>query len=90
MVRKQIYLEDRQEAQLKRLARQLGMSEAALIRQSVDRGLCSGAVLSRDPAAWEDIKAFIHKRMRHVPSVARETHPRRWRRDDLYDQSRSD
>ena len=86
MVRKQIYLEDRQEAQLKRLARQLGVSEAALIRQSVDRGLRSGLVpRSRDLEAWEEIKAFIHRRMRRAPSVARAAHPRRWRRGDLYD-----
>ena len=88
MVRKQIYLADHQEAQLKRLARQLGVSEASLIRQSVDRGLRSGLIPPyRDLAAWEEIRTFIHRRMRHVPSVARETHPRRWRRDDLYDRS---
>ena len=85
MVRKQIYLEARQDVQLKRLARRLGVSEAALIRQSVDRGLRSALMPHRDLDAWEEIKVFIRKRMQHVPSVARETPSRRWRREDLYD-----
>ena len=81
MVRKQIYLEDRQEAQLKRLARQLGVSEAALIRQSVDRGLRSGLMPPyRNLAAWEDIKAFIRKRMRKGSLKGTRT----WRREDIY------
>ena len=85
MIRKQIYLEDRQEMQLKRLARQLHVSEAALIRQSVDRGLRSVLVPSRDLAAWDEIKAFIRKRMQQRPSATHETRRRRWRRDELYD-----
>lgn len=87
MIRKQIYIEDRQESQLKRLARDLGLSEAALIRQSLDRGLRSSLPLARDLGAWAQIRTFIRKRMRNVPSVARATQPRRWRRDELYERS---
>ena len=37
MVRKQVYIHQRQEATLKRLARQRGLSEAEIIRQAIDR-----------------------------------------------------
>ena len=80
MVRKQIYLEDRQEAQLKRLAREMGLSEAALIRQSLNRGLRSGLVPARDLAAWERVKGFIRRRMRKGPLKGTRT----WRREDIY------
>ena len=80
MIRKQIYIEDRQETQLKRLARGLGLSEAALIRQSLDRGLRVGTITHRHPEAWARIKAFIRRRMRKGPISGKRT----WRREDLY------
>ena len=76
----QISIEDRQDMQLKRLARELGVSEAALIRQSLDRGLRVGTTHQRQPDAWDDINSFIRKRMRKGPLVGKRT----WRRDDLY------
>jgi hypothetical protein len=80
MVRKQIYLEDRQQTQLKRLARALGLSEAALIRQSLDRGLRVGTIRHRQPSGWNEVRAFIRKRMRKGPLPGQRT----WRREDLY------
>ena len=80
MIRKQIYLEDRHEAQLKRLAKELGLSEAALIRQSLDRGLRIGTISYRSQEAWKEIKAFICRRIRKGPIAGKRT----WRREDLY------
>ncbi len=80
MIRKQVYLDPRQEIQLKRLARELGVSEAALIRQSLDQGLRVSTVSFRNPQAWALIKACIRRRMRNGPLVGKRT----WRRDDLY------
>jgi len=80
MIRKQVYIENRQEAQLKRLARELGVSEAALIRQSLDRGLRIGTMSYRRPEAWTRVKAFIRKRMRKGSLSGKRT----WRREDLY------
>ena len=37
MLRKQIYIEKRQQALLKRLAKKRGVSEAEIIRQAIDR-----------------------------------------------------
>ena len=87
MVRKQIYLEDRQETRLKRLARELGVSEAAVIRQSLDRGLSLTTVSARNPRAWETVKACIHRRLRKGPLLSNPPSLRKrgWRREDLYD-----
>lgn len=39
MIRKQLYIDDRQERALKRKAKALGISEAELVRQALDRVL---------------------------------------------------
>ncbi len=85
MVRKQIYIERRQEARLKRLARQQGVSEAEIIRRALDRELESGSrsSLRRNPDAWKEALAFMESRRRlAVP----EQEPYRWRREDAYEE----
>ncbi len=65
MVRKQVYLEPRQEATLKQLARERGVTEAEIVRRAIDRevdvtstrdGQSSPVTRTRQ----EDIQAFIH------------------------------
>jgi hypothetical protein len=80
MIRKQIYIERRHEDQLKRLARQLGCSEAELIRQALDCSLGS-SVVSPDLRAWRREKAFIRRLIAQGPLAGR----RRWTRDELYE-----
>ncbi len=85
MVRKQIYIEQRQEAQLKRLARQSGLSEAEIIRRALDRELSAGAIsrLPRDPDAWKEALAFMQSR-RQLVTPGEE--PYHWRREDAYEE----
>jgi len=45
MVRKQVYIHQRQEATLKRLARQRGLSEAEIIRQAIDREAAASLII---------------------------------------------
>ncbi|MFA7480879.1 MAG: hypothetical protein WC314_10270 [Vulcanimicrobiota bacterium] len=80
MIRKQVYIEKRQEEALKAASARLGVSEAALIRQGIDRCLDSVVVPLIDVGAWEDELAYI--RNRHSVTPARE---RTWTRDELYD-----
>lgn len=82
MVRKQIYIDARHERTLKRLSRQRKLSEAQIIREALD--IQAGQFLIRsvsDPAAWDEIRAFIRtlKRRQHQASSGRD-----WTRDDLY------
>jgi hypothetical protein len=82
MVRKQIYIEKRQQAQLKRAARARGVSEAELIRQAIDRQLAGGgAALPRNPEAWDRALSLMRRLQQQGPIPGRR---RRWSREDLY------
>jgi len=56
-VRKQIYIDAEQEAALKRLAKDKGISEAEIIRQAIDRYAQSLPSPRRDLSAWERQRA---------------------------------
>ena len=81
MVRKQVYIEARQERQLKRRAREAGVTEAELIRQGIDR-LERTAALPRREDAWREARAVITSRSKlRVPQTGRT-----WRREELYEE----
>jgi hypothetical protein len=82
MIRKQVYIEERQDHSLKRRARARGVTEAELIREAIDRDERSGgAPFEPDPLAWDEFKAFIQKLRRRKPKPRA---ARRWTRDELY------
>jgi hypothetical protein len=80
MIRKQVYIEARQEQLLKALAEELHVTEAELIRRGIDRGLDRMASVRPDPAAWDEAEKYILARMRRGTVKAK----RRWSREDLY------
>ncbi len=80
MIRKQVYIEPRQELLLKTLAKELGTTEAELIRRGIDRGLEGAGGLRPDPAAWREAERYILARMRKGKLKRK----RRWSREDLY------
>jgi hypothetical protein len=84
LVRKQVYLEARQDARLKALAHRLGVSEAALIRQALDRAL--GSALGEGRAIR--VEAWVEARAYRDAWVTRAGHrpTRRWSREELYDE----
>jgi hypothetical protein len=87
MVRKQIYIDKRQKAQLKRVAKARGTSEAELIRQAIDRQLASsGTGLPHDVAAWERALELMRTLQAQGPLASRR---RSWTRDELYDERES-
>lgn len=81
MIRKQVYIETRQERMLKRLARELGITEADLIRQGLDQVLQAGVTVTPSLEAWERERAFIKRWARKGTVKGKRT----WRRQDLYD-----
>ena len=84
MVRKQIYIEPRQERLLKRRAKELEISEAELVRRAIDQIGRTPTFLSSDLRlrAWEAAKAFMVERKKMVvPQTGRS-----WTRDELYDE----
>ena len=84
MIRKQVYIEPEQEELLKRRSKELGISEAALIRQAIDR-LGPDAASGKSPAArqaWEEELDFIKERMQlRVPQTGRS-----WTREEIYEE----
>ncbi len=81
MIRKQIYLEPAQDAQLKQLASDAGVSEAELIRQAIDRQLRTQRPVRRNHSVWRDEQAFVAQWIAEGTSAAERT----WTRDELYD-----
>ena len=80
MIRKQVYIEARQEQLLKILAKDLHVTEAELIRRGIDRGLDRMASVRLDPAAWGAAERYILARMQGGTVKGK----RRWTREDLY------
>lgn len=80
-VRKQVYIEPHQEAILKRLAREQGITEAEIIRRAIDQHARMLRFSRRDPAVWEQERAFILGLIEQGPVPGKRT----WRREDLYE-----
>lgn len=80
-VRKQIYVEADQEAMLKRLSQQTGLSEAEIIRQAVDLHMRQLRFSRRDWQAWEQERAFIEHLMQQGAVAGQRT----WQREDLHE-----
>jgi hypothetical protein len=85
MVRKQIYIEPRQEVLLKQVAKKESVSEAELIRRALDRQLSGGRLKSPppDPLAWEEAYQFMMELRVRGPI---EGQVRTWKREELYEE----
>lgn len=87
MIRKQIYIESYQDSILKKKARELGISEAELVRRALKAHLEVSIGSGRDMAAWEKEKSFILSRIELGREKGRALRGERriWRRDELYE-----
>ena len=84
-VRKQIYLEKRQDRLIKRLAEARGVSEAEVIRRLIDAQAANPAAdtLPPDPAAWKKARKTMLNLLAQGPLPNRR---RNWTRDELYEE----
>ena len=80
-IRKQIYIEPHQDALLKRLASELKVTEAEIIRQAIDRHTRFLRFPKRDLSAWEREKSFITRLIQQGPVPGRRT----WKREALHE-----
>jgi hypothetical protein len=82
MVRKQIYIEPRQDEQLKHRAHLLGVTEAEIIRRGIDQILDGEPAQEERLAIWAEMKDYIKKyRSMEVPQTGRN-----WTREELYEE----
>jgi hypothetical protein len=82
MVRKQVYIERRQDDALKRAARQRGVTEAELIREALDLRR-EGSRGAPDRQAWLSFKRSALRQRKKRRSAVR---PRTWTRAELYEE----
>jgi hypothetical protein len=84
MIRKQIYISQRQEQLLKRLAQALQISEAEFIRQAIDRQLSGETSLPAAPHRQTSAFEEFMKLARTPRGLQGE--PVRWKRAELYEE----
>jgi len=82
MVRKQVYIEPRQDELLKQWAEEMGKTEAEIVRQALDRWIASEQQRREAETAWEQVLAFAEKRAKQVPVPGGRT----WTREELYEE----
>lgn len=82
VIRKQLYIEPYQEAALKRRARELGVSEAELVRRALDAALVGDPATLRHPGRAHAVERLVATldRIARTGSVA----PEAYDREDLY------
>ena len=82
MVRKQLYIDERQDRALKRRARELGLSEAELVRRALDAALAGEQ--RPLPGRKEALESFLQRAV----ELARchRSPARRWSREELYEE----
>lgn len=81
MVRKQVYIEERQDEALKRRAHELGVTESQLIRDGIDIVTSPGR-LPEDEAEWQAELVFMRERAGLDVAPGK----RSWAREELYEQ----
>jgi len=82
MVRKQVYIEPRQDDLLKQWAAETGMTEAKIIRQAIDLWEESEARKCRAQEAWQKARTFIEESIAQGPAPGGRT----WTREELYEE----
>ncbi len=82
MIRKQVYIEPRQEETLKRITEETGMSEAEIIREALDLWLQEAERRRRARECWEEERAFIEDLIAQGPVSGERT----WTRDSIYEE----
>ncbi len=81
MIRKEVYIDERHDQTLERLARERGVTEAEIIREAIDRVENDGTPQTRNPEAARKFFAFI----REIEQGPRRPLPR-WNRESLYEE----
>jgi hypothetical protein len=81
MVRKQIYIKPEQDKALHHRSKELGVSEAELIRQYIDDGTIRPSAAERATALKELLADMKERAKMRVPQTGRD-----WTRDELYEE----
>ncbi len=83
MIRKQIYIEPAQDEILKQRAKDLGVSEAELIRRAIDQISRDPIPLTPDRKAWQEELEFMRQRRKSIKPLGGK---RTWTREEIYEE----
>jgi hypothetical protein len=83
MVRKQIYIQKRQQVLLKRMAKARGVSEAEIIREAIDQQIGGSVTRVQHPDPDAFAQAYQHMLARRALAGGE---PYQWRREDAYEE----
>lgn len=86
MVRKQLYIEERQERALKQRAKALGISEADVVRQALDALLDTERKAVVVPGHQRALRELLERATEFSRSRRRAPGRRRYRREELYEE----
>ncbi len=82
LIRKQLYITRRQEHILKSKAKELGVTEAEIVREALDKAAYRIEYPRNSMEKWQEELAFINERIAERQTGKKE---RAWKREDLYD-----
>ena len=80
-IRKQIYIDQRQERKLKRLSEKTGASQAEIIRLAIDSHFALSGKSSTDIRAWDVERVFIRQLIAMDPVDGTSM----WKREGLHE-----
>ncbi|GEA13955.1 CopG family transcriptional regulator [Moorella sp. E308F] len=81
MIRKQLYLNAEQNFILKQRAKEMGITEAELVRRAITSHISTAKWQKKDVRAWEEEKKFIQQLIKQGPAKGQRT----WKREELYE-----
>lgn len=84
MVRKQLYIEERQDRALKRRAKKLGISEAEVVRAALDAAFAKEGVQAPPPSLPEDDPLEQLLKLAEEDVRRHALPPGGWNREELY------
>ena len=85
MIRKQIYIEDRQQEAIRAIAKSRGVSEAEVIREAIDGRRGQESIRQPlDLSAWRRAVKLMRS-LRPKKGAAKSGAPGRWNRSELYE-----
>lgn len=82
LVRKQLYITRRQENYLKLKAKEMGLTEAEIVREALDKAEYQVEHPRNSVEKWQEELSFVNQRIKGRKIIRKE---RAWKREDLYE-----
>lgn len=82
LIRKQLYITRSQEKMLKIKAKEMGLTEAEIVREAIDKAAYRVEYPRNSVEKWQEELSFINER---IANRQVDQKKRTWKRKDLYD-----